>query len=343
MVGPDARDMNLRDAIEGFSASLRGKSPATQRTYRTSVDRFIEFLAERQLDPDVRCIDLPADSLETFYTWLVRVYGREQRATQQTYVSGVRALFRYLDRRRLGPVETTYEQLRDGLREVMGGSSYRTPRIDSGLPIVVTHIDSLPVPAGSDPEQRVKRLDLLRDRALIRTLYGTGLRRAELASLNRRDVDDGWADRALITGKGSKERVIFFDEPSLEALRAYLAERADSFVPLFLRHDRARGVARAGGTNYRLSAQSIFLAVKAYAGAVGVDISPHDFRHTKASTMLNAGAKLSEVQDLLGHASPETTKKIYAHYELSHLREAFDRFSVPADVLAERVRQRRSE
>ncbi|HEX6489921.1 MAG TPA: tyrosine-type recombinase/integrase, partial [Gaiellaceae bacterium] len=75
--------------------------------------------------------------------------------------------------------------------------------------------------------------------------------------------------------------------------------------------------------------------------AVGVDVSPHDFRHTKATTLLNAGAKLSEVQDLLGHASPETTKKIYAHYELSHLREAFDRFSIPAEVLAERARRRR--
>ena len=64
-----------------------------------------------------------------------------------------------------------------------------------------------------------------------------------------------------------------------------------------------------------------------YGNACGISISPHDFRHTKASTMLNRGAKLSEVQDILGHASPETTKRIYAHYETSHLRDVFDRFS----------------
>jgi site-specific recombinase XerD len=333
--------LTLEQAIAGFRDSLRGKSPATLRTYSTGVDRFLEFLKERGVGPDVACEALPADSLEAFYAWLVKVYGRESRATQQTYVSGVRALFRFLERRRQGPAGTSYEQIKDGLRQVMGRSSYRTPRIDSGLPLIVTYVNDLKPPAGSAAVVRAKRLELLRDRALLRTLYGTGLRRAELASLDRRDVDDGWADRAIVTGKGDKERVVFFDEPSLEAIRAYVKERADTYTPPFIRHDRGRGAARAGGTNYRLSAQTIFMTVKAYSKAVGVDVSPHDFRHTKASSMLNAGAKLSEVQDLLGHASPETTKKIYAHYELSHLREAFDKFSVPAEVLASRARKRR--
>ncbi len=74
------------------------------------------------------------------------------------------------------------------------------------------------------------------------------------------------------------------------------------------------------------------MVVKQYAAAVGVNASPHAFRHDKASVLLNQGAKLSEVQDILGHASPETTKKIYAHYETAHLREAFDRFSVPPEA-----------
>lgn len=338
---PAAATLTLRDAIAEFGATLRGKSPATVRTYSTSLDRFVEYLGQRGLGDGVACAALPADCLEGFYAWLVQVYGREARATQQTYVSGVRAFLRFLERRRQGPREATYEQLKDGLREVMGRAAYRTPRIDSGLPLIVVHVDALEPPAGSDPAIRARRLEVLRDRAIIHTLYGTGMRRAEVAALSRRDVDDGWSDRAIITGKGNKERVVFFDEPSLAAIRAYLKERADPYAPLFIRHDRARGAPRAGGANYRLSAQSIFAMVKEYGRAVGVDVSPHDFRHTKATTLLNAGAKLSEVQDILGHASPETTKKIYAHYELSHLREAFDRFSVPADVLAERARRRR--
>jgi len=120
------------------------------------------------------------------------------------------------------------------------------------------------------------------------------------------------AGRAIGRALMSKPKLVLFDEPSLEAIRAYLKERADSYAPLFIRHDRARGIPRAGGANYRLSAQSVFVMVKEYGRAVGIDVSPHDFRHTKATTLLNAGAKLSEVQDLLGHASPETTKKIYA-------------------------------
>src|SRR5207248_2144982 len=104
--------------------------------------------------------------------------------------------------------------------------------------------------------------------------------------------------------------------------------------PAFLRHDRARGKPRPGGANYRLSPLSIWRIVKRYAKLAGVRATTHDFRHAKASTLLNRGAQLSEVQDLLGHASPETTKRIYAHYEVSHLREAFDRFSASPEELA---------
>ena len=83
--------------------------------------------------------------------------------------------------------------------------------------------------------------------------------------------------------------------------------------------------------------------VKRYAALAGVRASTHDFRHAKASGLLNRGAKLSEVQDLLGHASPETTKKVYAHYETAHLRDAFDRFSTSvADAAADAARRRRA-
>ena len=80
--------------------------------------------------------------------------------------------------------------------------------------------------------------------------------------------------------------------------------------------------APAPGANVQRSMEAEPLVTQ----TIGVNASPHDFRHDKASVMLNQGAKLSEVQDILGHASPETTKKIYAHYETAHLREAFDRY-----------------
>ena len=327
-------------AVAAFRASLRGKSPHTDHTYATALDRFGEYLGQRGLGPTTPTAALPADLLEGYYGWLVGRYGRAARATHGTYLAGVRAFMRFLERRRWGARAATYEQLREGLREVVGRAPYRTPRIDQGLPLVVTYALDLPLPT-PDGHNDARRLELLRDRALLLTLYGTGLRRAEVAALSRTDVDDGWADRALVVGKGSKERVVFFDPDSLEAIRTYLAARADRHRPLFLRHDKGRGRARPGGENYRLSTQSIYDIVRRYAAAVGVHASPHAFRHQKASVLLNQGAQLAEVQDILGHASPDTTKRIYAHYETGHLKAAFDRYSVPADELARAVRRRR--
>ena len=330
----------LAEARAAFLDSLAGKSPQTARTYAVALDLFAEYLASRQIDRGTPTGDYPRDVLERYYTWLVKQYGRENRATHATYVAGVRAFFRFLERRGWGPRGTTYEQLRAGLQAVMARVPYKTPRVDNALALIVTYVDSLPVPpVGGNAAARRKRLELLRDRALIRTLFCTGMRRAEVASLNRADIADGRADEAIVTGKGAKERVVFFDEPTLQAIREYLAARADTYQPLFIRHDLARGKPRAGGANYRISTQTIFNVVKRYAAAVGIDASPHDFRHVKASTMLNAGASLSEVQDLLGHASPDTTKRIYAHYETARLREAFDRFSVSAEELARRAKR----
>ena len=325
----------LVDAEQQFLGSLVGRSPRTASTYRTALGRFHEFLDARGLDHTALTTDaFEPDVLERFYTWLVRVYGRDDRFTVVTYVAGVRAMFRFLARRRLLPPSLSFEELRDNLREVLGRTPYKTPRIDRRLAMIVTHVDGLELPFATDQGGRA-RLELLRDRALIRTLFATGMRREEVASLDREDVQDGHARQAIVTGKGDKERIVFFDEPALAAVRAYLEARADRHAPLFLRHDKGRGRPGPGGRRYRLSPQSVWGVVKKYATAVGVTASTHDFRHAKASVMLNRGAKLSEVQDILGHASPETTKRIYAHYEISHLRDVFDRFSATADELVD--------
>ncbi|MBI3973510.1 MAG: tyrosine-type recombinase/integrase [Chloroflexi bacterium] len=327
--------------LAAFEDSLAGKSPHTAKSYRTAVDRFFEYLQERGIDPaETATTALPADALERYYIWLVRRYGRVSRGTHVTYVAGVRAFYRYLERQDLTPPGVTMERLKAGLREVMGRApSYKTPRIDQRLPEIVTHVDSVSLPGGGGERAKRRRLELLRDRALLRTLYCTAMRRAEVGSLNRTDVQDGHADQALITGKGEKERVVFFDDDTLAAIRAYLRARDDRYLPLFIRHDTGRGKPGLNGANYRITTQTIWNVVKRYAKAVGVNVSPHDFRHDKASVMLNQGAKLSEVQDILGHASPETTKKIYAHYETAHLRDAFDRYSVPAEARVKRSKR----
>jgi site-specific recombinase XerD len=96
------------------------------------------------------------------------------------------------------------------------------------------------------------------------------MRRAEVASLNRADVQDGRAHEALVIGKGDKERHVFFDAETQQHIRAYLEERSDSYAPRFLRHDNHRGRPGLNGEGWRLSAQSVWGVVKRYAAEVGV-------------------------------------------------------------------------
>ena len=320
----------LRDQ---FLASLGGKSPRTFTTYQTGLAHFRAFLEARGQLERWQPASIDANILEEFYGWLVRRRGREHRTTLATYSAGVRGFMRFLARRALLPQGVTYEQMRENVAEVMGRGTYKTPRIDRRLPTLVTHVMALPVPPATE-RNGVKRLEVLRDQALILTLFCTGMRRDEVARLDRLDVEDGASDRALITGKGDKERVVFFDAPTQAAIAAYLQARNDTLAPVFLRHDNRRGkTAGHGGERWRLSPQSVWATVKRYAQIVGVPATTHHFRHSKASVLLNRGASLSEVQDILGHASPDTTKRIYAHYQTQHLREAFDRYSASAEEL----------
>jgi site-specific recombinase XerD len=329
----------LTEAIAAFAESLVAKSPRTKANYLSALNRFREFLAAREIDPDSVTTDaLSLEILERFYTWLLDTNGREHRTTAITYVGEVRAFFRFLDRRRWLHPDLSYERMKDGLRELIGRVNYKTPRVDDAVALVVTTANALPLPAADARNQQL-RLELLRDRALLSTLYATGMRRQELSSLNRADIQDGRSFEGLITGKGDKERVVFFDEEALAAIRAYLAAREDTYQPVFLRHDDGRGKPGPRGEHWRLSPQSVWGIVKKYGALAGVEVTTHHLRHLKARVMLNNGAQLSEVQDILGHASPETTKKIYAPYTKQHLRDAFDRFSLSADEVARRVRR----
>jgi site-specific recombinase XerD len=330
---------SIAAAIDAFGETLVAKSPRTKSNYLSALARFREFLPSVGLDPEATTDRLPGDVLDRFYTWLLRIHGRDHRSTAVTYVAEVRAFFRFLDRhRRLAPT-VSYERMKDGVRELIGRVAYKTPRVGDAVALVVTRAMAEPLPP-DDAANRQRRLELLRDRAILATLYATGMRRAEISRLNRADVQDGRADEGLITGKGDKERVVFFDEAALAAIRAYLAERADTHAPVFLRHDDGRGKPGPRGEHWRLSPGSVWGVVKKYAALAGVSATTHHLRHLKARVLLNNGAQLAEVQDLLGHASPETTKKIYAPYTKQHLREAFDRFSLPAEDVARRASDR---
>jgi integrase/recombinase XerD len=320
-------------AVERFFAALAvGRSPATVATYRVGLRRFAEFLAVEGLPPaTTETAALPGDLAERFAVALAeRLPGR--RHTLFAYTTAVSTFLKFLYRRRWGPAESSYELTRLALSEVRGRLEYRMRRIDRRLPELVGHVLALPLPATlSDPGAycrdsaerglEARRLELLRDRALIATLWCTGARVAEVVSLDRADLDDGRIDQALITGKGRKERVLFFDERTLESIRAYLAAREDRQPPLFIRHNRGT----YGAADGRLEGQSAWLCVKRHAAALGIAATPHHFRHAFACRLLNNGARMSEVSALLGHSSLAVTSKIYAKHDTRHLREVFDR------------------
>ena len=329
----------LRRALEDVRLSFRAKSPNTRKTYAMGLRTFAVFLEDSGIDPpEVTTDRLPPDCLEQFYLWLADRYGRDVTSTINTHMSAARSVLRYLARHDLAP-QISLERSTEQVRAVASSSIYKAPRIDQNLALIVDFANNAPLPKPGDGNRDI-RLRLLRDAALLNTAFCTGMRRQEIVSLNRRDVSDGRYSEAIIRGKGGKERVVFFDDETLGRIRRYLDERNDSFSPLFIRHHGVVKNPGRGGENLRISSQTLWSAVRRYAKAAGVDASTHDFRHFKATTLLNRGASLSEVQDILGHASPATTKLIYAHYEVAKLREAFRAYSLSASEAAERLGRR---
>lgn len=325
------------DAISRFDAELVAKSPETRKTYRKALRRFEESLRDHDADPEsLATNELPQIVLEDFYLWLIDTYGRDHRTTANDYLAGVRAWVRFLDHHGWLSPEVSYERMKARVNELAGRVSYRTPRVDDSIASVIIYVNGLSVPAATPSNAQI-RLALLRDKAMLNTLFSTGLRRTEISRLNRADVADGRQRAALVTGKGDKERLVFFDELALGYVREYLQARADSYLPLFIRHDDGRGKPGPRGERWRLSPQSVWGTVKRYGRLAGVEVTTHHLRHLKARTLLNNGAQLSEVQDLLGHASPDTTKRIYAQYTKQHLEEAFDRYSSSPEELTRRL------
>src|SRR4051794_10198688 len=205
---------SLSDARTFFLATLAGRADRTRRTYATALDRLQDFLTERGLSTETPTRDLPADLLEGFYLWCVRRYGKASRSCL-TYLAGARAFCRFLDRHEIGP--DSYARLQAGLEQVLARHPYRTPRVDDQIPAMHLYVESQPLPI-----ERPALLTALRDRAILRVLYTTAVRRDEAVRLNRDDVADGRASQALITGKGDKERVIFFDPTTMAAIKRYL-------------------------------------------------------------------------------------------------------------------------
>jgi len=210
----------------------------------------------------------------------------------------------------------------EGLTDADPTAEIDQPRVPMGLPkaldeqVVVALVES---PAGDDPVDR-------RDRALLEVLYGTGARISEAVGLSLSDVDLTTATLRLF-GKGSRERVVPLGSAALQALQRWLSPQGrDLMQPeMWARRGDAEAVFinRRGG---RLSRQGAWGVVRVRAERCGITdhLSPHVLRHSCATHMLDHGADVRAVQELLGHASISTTQ-VYTQVSAAHLRAAYDR------------------
>lgn len=277
----------------------RNLSPHTLRAYRQDLTSFYRFLKE-EAGEKVSSSPASVEHVDALVLrrYLARLHKRNRKATIGRKLSAVRSFFRYL--------------VRQGELAVNPAETVATPKREQYLPKVLT-VDEvfalIKAADGGDPLT-------VRDRAILELFYSSGLRVGELEGLDVGHVDlrDGLV---RVRGKGDKERIVPMGRPARQALGRYLAERGvpGREQPLFLNY--------RGG---RLSSRSIERNLKKWLLRAGIlkDASPHALRHTFATHLLDGGADLRAIQELLGHASLSTTQK-YTQVSLDRLMEVYDR------------------
>lgn len=276
----------------------KGLSANTVAAYRRDLARFTDWLAARGI-VDLAGVD--AAMLGEFVTWL-SVDQRLSPTSVRRVVSSVRGLFRYAGAEGWIPVDPTED--------------VASPSIPLRLPKALSVADTIALVESCDPTTVLG----LRDRALLEFLYGSGARISEAVGLTPDALDV--ADRSvLLRGKGGKQRRVPLGSHAIEALEAYLVRARPELLAA------RRGPApREVFLNVRgrpLSRQSAWGIVSAAADRVGITgVSPHTLRHSFATHLLEGGADVRVVQELLGHTSVTTTQ-IYTHVTIDRLREVY--------------------
>ena len=296
----------MEDWIERYGDHLRlekNVSPHTLRNYLSDLRQFETFLAQRAKENDEKQIPLEDVTVHLIRAYLASRTKHNKKSSIGRKLAALKGFYRYLVREKV--VE------RDPLALVS------TPKQDKPLPVFLSVDDVFRLLGGIQGEG----LLTVRDRAILEVLYSTGVRVSELVGLDWGDVDFQLGI-VRVLGKGSKERIVPIGEVALDALKVYGAEQARAWrraakggAPVFLNH--------RGG---RITTRSVARLVEKYlkAADIPVRMGPHGLRHTFATHLLNGGADLRVIQELLGHASLSTTQR-YTHVNLDQLTAVYDR------------------
>ena len=273
----------------------RGLSPYTVRNYITDIQGFLDFLSQNK----VTSLDKVDRLVMRHYLGLL--HGQKtSRISISRKLSALRSFYRFLKRENLVNSEPA--------------ASLSAPKLEQRLPTFLTQDEILKLIQAPDTSTIVG----IRDRAILELLYAAGLRLSEVTNLNVGDLDLN-SRQIRAWGKGSKERMVLIGKPAAEALKRYIKQSRPRL--LGKKSTQALFLNRFGE---RIAERRIQYIIKKYARQAGLDmrVYPHMLRHTFATHMLDGGADLRVVQELLGHARLATTQ-IYTHVSQNQIRRTY--------------------
>jgi integrase/recombinase XerC len=293
----------MEEALADFLRHLgveKQASAYTVKSYREDLNQALEFFRGQLAVQSMKPEQLTTRLLRSYVAWL-----HEQgyaKTTMARHIAAVRSLCRFM--------------CRQSVLEINPADGLRGPRQDKKLPHFLTEKDIvrlLDAPGADSPMG-------LRDRAILETLYSAGLRVAELTGLNVDDIDLD-SGLATVRGKGKRERLALLGPQATAALKLWLSERGA--VAAELRSQKAVFLNKRGT---RLTTRSVGRLLEKYLAGAGLDArtSPHTLRHSFATHLLDRGADIRSVQELLGHRSLSTTQ-VYTHVTTHRLRDSYQK------------------
>ena len=294
---------NIGKAIRSFLGWLeteKGYSPHTIDGYGRDLKEFQDTLSS-----DDELTDIEAIHIRRF---VVSLHGHNSAATVGRKLSALRSFFKYLTGKKI--------LKNDPLLGITG------PKAGKSMPVFLTIDEIFSLIEAPGKKDRF----MLRDVAMLELLYSTGMRVAELVSRDINDLDFE-SEMLKVTGKGKKERLVPVGRPASHAVRVWLGQREQLMADRARRgHEVEKDALFLNGRGGRLTTRSVERIVKAYGERAGIPqiVTPHALRHSYATHLLEMGADLRSVQELLGHSSLSTTQR-YTHLTLDHLTEVYDK------------------
>ena len=304
----------IREFLE-YSEIEKNHSQLTIENYHHWLNRFASFAEEQGI---TKMKDITLELVRSFRLMLNRKEDengkRLKLITQNYHVIAVRAFLKYAIKRDFATLAPEKIELpKSPGREV---TVLTTDELERILKTV---------------DQEKNELLHLRDKAILLTLFSSGVRISELVSLKRNMINFSTGE-FTVRGKGDKLRLTFISDDAIGAIEKYLKRRKDNHPSIFLSHTKVgesvtKQIEGLGGKSNGLTPRTIQRIVKKYAGLAGVvhKVSPHTFRHSFATDLLQNGADIRSVQTLLGHSSITTTQ-IYTHITNTQLREVHKKF-----------------